>query len=652
MARVTLTIKLDIVGGELCRTLHADHLDKTSSGPRLDAVGANYQVDGRRGLAALWHVLEAGDEATMGANLSGAQLLRAGEALFETLFGIHSEDDPVFVRNLFGEDAAAPTRHAVRVRILTKAPQLLGLPWGITAWRGSFLRDSEWTFELSDVEQPRETPRLKVPASVLLILPELGASRDKLCSEDHRDSLAEAMDTFFRQHSQSPQWFGWATTREETVRKLEEMKPSIVYYYGHGVVQPEPGLVVPSERDPRSPLEAPWTARDVTLAIRRSGAPVLVAYVNGCMTGAGGWSGVGRQLLSAVPVVLAHPTTTWTVGASRLAIRWLRRMMGDELDPVEAAFARDADQQMGGLGWLPLQAHTRHLTFRVDRDRSEFRRRPAALDLDRSLQRKVANTDVRDLSQRPERRVQGFIAIGMRTDHTGDVASQLHSLIEDLDPRLDLHMTEPIDVSRALVPGVSLDPTGLLDMERRLAVALGQEWGKPLRQALETKAPPRTPRRHRILWLDFRVLSKLPVKNDVAGWMAFCVGHLVPALPPGVDAVVTLAVEVPDDAPKDTFGRLTLAIERLANSAEHRTDQIRFTVLPPLGHPPPGEVLQFLDDAGCPQGLRQELAGLLYALKDYAAMRTAVERGLTDGWFDLARELRRGAGTVAPDDGL
>src|SRR5439155_1395508 len=86
---------------------------------------------------------------------------------------------------------------------------------------------------------------------------------------------------------------------------------------------------------------------------------------------------------------------------------------------------------------------------------------------------------------------------------------------------------------------------------------------------------------HRILWLDWRVLAGLPVKDDMTNWMGFCSGHLVPALPPGVYVIVTIALEEP--APKlDSVQKL---LETIANEPDHRRDELRFTVLLPIPDP-------------------------------------------------------------------
>jgi len=172
--RRMLTVELGLEGGVVARTLHAEHLHEPSRGPRLDEAGAAYVAGDRRGIAALRHVLDAGDKAALGPALEGLPLVRAGEALFELLFGVTRDGEPSFLRRLFGEDTATPTRHPVRLRIVTAAEALLGLPWGISAWRGSFLRDYGWTFEVSDLPAPAEMLRLKAPASMLLILPDRG----------------------------------------------------------------------------------------------------------------------------------------------------------------------------------------------------------------------------------------------------------------------------------------------------------------------------------------------------------------------------------------------------------------------------------------------------------------------------------------------
>lgn len=648
--RWTLTVELGIEGGMLTRTLHAEYKHERLDGPRLDEVGASYVVDHRRGLAALRHVLTAGDKETIGANFDGQQLVRAGEAMFEVLFGAGGNADSTALCKVLGEECRVPTRHPVRVRIVTSAEELIGLPWGIAAWRGSFLRDYGWIFEVTGTLIAAGNERLKLPTSVLAILPELLEPGDETGSRAHLEDIQEVLDTYLRGISKRPDRFAVARTREEVVRTLTELKPSILYFYGHGADGPEPGLKVPAERTEVGARRGAWRGRDVARAIRESGAPVLVAYLNGCMTGRGGWGSVAHQLRGDVPVVLAHPTSTWGTGARTTAKRWFRQLLGAEQDPVSAAFHRDIHEPMTGLGWLPLLSYTRHATFHVERDQSDFRRLPEGIDLDRHLQREQANSQVRQLALRSERRVQGFIALGPPNNHPEDVAKQLHRFIEDLDPRLDLHISDPLDVSASLVRGEAEKEGFLAEMTNRLCGSLGAEWGVDLRKALEDRAPPRTPKRYRILWLDWRVLRGLPVKDDVTGWMRFCSGPLVAALPEGFDVVITIAIEVP--APK--LESIQKVLDRLVNKPPHRRDKIRFTVLPQLGPAPLGEVLQFLDDAHCPEGLRGELAELLLAASggDYALLRQQIDRGLPDRWGELARELRGSSGGPDSEAGL
>ena len=113
-------------------------------------------MDAQHGVAAIRRVLWAGDRETITSHLHGPKVVAAGEALFEVLFGVKATEGLAFVRTLFREDTDVPTRHPVRVRIMTEAEELLSLPWGIMAWRRHFLRDSGWTFEVTDERDAKE----------------------------------------------------------------------------------------------------------------------------------------------------------------------------------------------------------------------------------------------------------------------------------------------------------------------------------------------------------------------------------------------------------------------------------------------------------------------------------------------------------------
>lgn len=483
--RGELTVHLEVRGEMLHRTVHT-RWETTALPPEpLAAVGSAYAARGRTGLDALAHVLTDGTRETLEEGLSDPLARRAGGALFEVLFGSSKERWTAALRPLFPEGPVVPTRHPVRVRIWTDAPVLLGLPWGLTALETSYLRDHGWTFEVTDRREPSGDRRLRLPTAVLLILPGLrSGTKDEHRADLHRAALEEVFESYYSNSTAHPKQFVVAQTREEVVAALRDVRPQLVYFYGHGEARESPGLVIPPERPTYAGAHV-WSAHDIEHAIRESKAPIELIYLNGCMTAQGGLQSVALRLLQVVPAVVAHATTAWSNEAGQTATRWLRRILGEEADPVVAAYVRDVDQPVRGVGWLPVVAMTRYRTFGVERRRPLDWRPRRGSDLDRHRQRTMVDSELRTLVNHPTRRGWVFLSFGPPGNHQGDVAGQLHRFAADQDVQLDLLLGEPIDVSPTLQRNVGVADERLLDtMAGNLNVLLQQEWETPLARTL------------------------------------------------------------------------------------------------------------------------------------------------------------------------
>src|SRR5262249_22632201 len=144
-------------------------------GPQpLAGAGGAYTADGRTGLAALTSALACRTPEDLDQRLSNAHLDRAGELLFELLFG---PDEARYLHVLSrtsgtpAEPCPTPTRFGLRVRVLTDVPALLGLPWRLVMWRGFLLSDNGWTVEVCSRPDPPARIDYRSPGRVLVIAP-------------------------------------------------------------------------------------------------------------------------------------------------------------------------------------------------------------------------------------------------------------------------------------------------------------------------------------------------------------------------------------------------------------------------------------------------------------------------------------------------
>lgn len=116
----------------------------------------------------------------------------------------------------------------MRVRIYTTIRTLVVLPWRLAAWKGKFLADSGWTFEVVTDIPPGPALSFAVPAPLLVIAPELAGMED-IGTREHVQALQQALPA---QYGTSTS-FRVARTREQIREAFLGMQPRVVYYYGH-----------------------------------------------------------------------------------------------------------------------------------------------------------------------------------------------------------------------------------------------------------------------------------------------------------------------------------------------------------------------------------------------------------------------------------
>jgi hypothetical protein len=180
--------------------------DVAGSRAAWSCLGNGYHFDGASGLDAIARLLDRGVAEELLSAFVGAALGEVGELLFATLFGDPANWEPVF-RALFEKHdgpAPRPTYDAVRLRVSTLDPVLLGLPWRATTWMGKRLVAGPlpWMFEATSEARAGRMVHLPRPARVLVIAPEVAGAAD-LGTAGHLRELREALRRVSRRYATS-----------------------------------------------------------------------------------------------------------------------------------------------------------------------------------------------------------------------------------------------------------------------------------------------------------------------------------------------------------------------------------------------------------------------------------------------------------------
>lgn len=535
--RRELTVKLARVGPLLTRAYHLR--DFSIEGPSVEwsSLGADFRFGDSTGLDAIAMLLNRGKAPELIEHFSQGNLSKAGDVLFRALFGERESWEHV-LRNLFDQpDGPAPTpiRAPVRVRVCTTDPVLSSMPWRATAWEGRRLVHERWTFEVTLEEKARADVRLPARCRVLVIAPQR-ADLDALGTDAHLAQLREAL-TRVSAHYADDGSIRITRTHAETKHALAHMEPEVVYYFGHGeVIEGITCLLLEGEQ--------PMSMADLKQAMA---VPARIVFVNGCMTGAGGWESAGHQLTPAVPLVVSNRTTAWTNHSGPAAIAWLEACLGGgphgERDPVVLLDHLAASESTRGFQWTTTIVHTGHARWSAA-DVSRTPRRRIGTDLDRWPQRHEAFAHVSNLVQTRDRRVEAIVAYGGPGNLIPHAADQLISEVERIGARLARikHVELRFPESRKTL-------TKNLGLQLRDALGIGPH--DNLESALRKRAPladssGATP----VLWLDwgtFGAGDQAPLLLDpdhIGMWIEFCAGELSRECPREIRIVSFLAMEI------------------------------------------------------------------------------------------------------------
>lgn len=268
--------------------------------PRQREVARHVVEDaGLQGIRALDEALDQGAWVKLQQHLAGAAATNAGQMLWELLFGDGDGWQQV-LGQVCGAEVRNPTRHAVRLRIWTEDPLLLAVPWRLLAFQGKALLDHGWTMEAVQDERCEGVLHLSPPLPILVLAPEYPGWPD-IGSAVHVDALKDVLERL-SPRCVHPDYFQAVRDREALATALAGMRPTFLYYYGHGEALKDQLCL-------RLGVKELLPMADLKRMM--NGAYPKVAFLNGCMTGATGWHSAGHQLGPDVKVVITNRTTAW-----------------------------------------------------------------------------------------------------------------------------------------------------------------------------------------------------------------------------------------------------------------------------------------------------------------------------------------------------
>lgn len=220
----------------------------------------------------------------------------------------------------------------VELQIVTRDEHVARLPWALLANDGVFLTTAGWSVTLA--HRPEE-PACELPPSprMLVVAPQpVGEQETKASS--HLEKLEELLSDADPRHTWGSN-LRKAATWEEFTRIVQEFRPEVVYYYGHGVGDRHTSrLMFATDKEHRR-VDIPIA--DVAACLRQApGGPPQIAYLNCCQGDAGGFLGAGWQLGNAIPAVVTNRTVAAIDAAQAQGLSFWRKVLIDGLTPHRA----------------------------------------------------------------------------------------------------------------------------------------------------------------------------------------------------------------------------------------------------------------------------------------------------------------------------
>lgn len=635
--RLKLTIQLERAGDTLRVSYYDAKIRRVGEGAAevpWSSIGERFERvmgDGnkRRGLDAITEILDAGQAHELVQHFTQGDLVELGHVLFQTLLGNSERWEPV-LRQLFDEHGDVrpnPPRRSVRVRIWTSIDTLVDLPWRLTAWKGKFLVDSGWTFEVVAAADHGFDVGFEAPCPILIIAPSF-ADMENISTEEHIQALRQALPAPYL----TPTNLRVVQSRDEVRDAFRGMHPRVLYYYGHAEIRG--GQVCLLLGDSGGPADA-INAFDLKQLM--SGHFPQLAYINACKSGASGWHSVGYQLAPDVPVVIANPTTTWSRHAGRSAIGWLVSCLERAHDPVIAAHSIDEGASTRGFEWGMRTVHANYDVWRSQPLLTLGPITPVGLRLDREVSRERVQSLVTALARDDDRRVASIVSYAAR-------GNRMDLSFEQIKDQLEDHASHVAQVSWRKVSFPRERGQLATALRRELAMSLGAALDEPLPHALRRCArgvdiPGAMP----VLWLSWGPFGQHQEQSinfrELRTWVELA-SELARICPPDIRVVAFMAIET-ENAPHPA---LEEAVHELA--IQHVLDEaFSCDLIPPLPDVTLVDIAKFLSDKNntrCPPALVQDMARYIYRRSGgkYEPTLALIDRGESDSWYALLKDLR------------
>jgi len=253
------------------------------------------------------------------------------------------------------------------LRILTDEEWIARLPWHLLTERNIFRATTGWSIALQGQAAFFKTDCRLPPSPRLLIVAPQPKGLPPTDADEHLEELENLLASRDQRLS-----FGnnlrLARTWEEFLNAVEEFRPELIYYYGHGVGGPRQTRLAFASGPDQHRVDKPIA--DFALCVRRLERPPLLAYINCCQGDAGGFLGAGMQLSHTIPAVITNRTVAEISVAQAQAMTLWRLLLIHAMTPHQAVstiyVGLDLRQlTLADIRWITPVLHAHYRTWRA-----------------------------------------------------------------------------------------------------------------------------------------------------------------------------------------------------------------------------------------------------------------------------------------------
>ena len=258
-----------------------------------------------------------------------------------------------------------PEDHAqVDLRIVTGDEHIARLPWVLLAHGGHFLSSEGWAVSLARTCRVRDCALPPSPR-MLVVAPE-PADMPGTRAKSHLETLEYRL-SLYDHHLSLGDHIQVTYTWEQFRQLLDEFKPHIAYFYGHGVGNLDRSRLVFATGAQQRRVEKP--VADFAQCLRELEDPPRLVYLNCCSGDAGGFLGAGWQLGECTPAVITNRTAAHIDAAQAQALALWQSILLDGLPPHVAmtkirAKLADLDLTFGDARWLTPVIHCHYADWK------------------------------------------------------------------------------------------------------------------------------------------------------------------------------------------------------------------------------------------------------------------------------------------------